>query len=225
MKAIFEGSPDDIRKVLTDPNAGYNEARSTLLAEYNVKESARLREEAIEHEKKIAAADRLIMAAEKRANEANAAAFAAKTELGAKTAHIAAQDAEIQKLNFEMRSLRARMDDPIRLTAEQEAEVEALYQQTVETYKMAPLFFPTGEGSNKVSAEQWITGIFKLLATGNRVQAIREIRLYTGLSLIGARDMIDSALRAFGCVVNDKNSPVTLVKSGPKQEPVKPLNG
>jgi ribosomal protein L7/L12 len=224
MKAIFEGSPDDIRKVLADPNAGYNEARATLLAEYNVNEAARLRETNVENQRKIAAADRLIMAAEKKASDANATAFAAKTELGAKNAHIASQDAEIQKLQFETRALRSRLDDPIRLTAEQETEVEALYQQTIETYKMAPLFFP-GEGNSKVSAEQWIIGIFKLLASGNRVQAIREIRLNTGLSLIKGRDMIDDALRAFGCVVNDKNSPVTLVKPAPKQEPVKPLNG
>jgi len=224
MKAIFEGSPDDIRKVLADPNAGYNEARTSLLAEHNLKEVARLREDVAEYEKKTAAADRLIMAAEKRASEANAAAFTAKNELSAKNAQIAARDAELQKLQFEMRAQRARMDDPIRLTAEQEAEIETLYQQTIEAYKVAPLFFGDGN-NNKVSADQWITGIFKMLAVGNRVQAIRQIRLYTGLSLIGARDMIDNALRAFGCVVNDKNSPVTLVTSPPKQEPVKSLNG
>lgn len=212
MKVIIEGSPADVRSTLTDPNAGRNEALLSFRIEALEKELVVAQDKLAAASRVVAAGDRLIATSEKKVSEAQSALHANKVEIGAKTAHIASLEAEVQKLQFSLRE----MENPVKMTPIQEAEIEAVFQDTLREYGIQPLVF--SQGGKEISALFMLQTIFRVLASGDRVGAMKEIRACTGMSLIPARDLVDSALRAFGCRLNDKGFPLTT-----KGTPVKPL--
>lgn len=209
MKLILEGSPVDVRALLVDPNAGYNEARADAKQE-QFQSALEVTRKELEQQKSLCdEAHHRLADAERQASAAKHANQTIKSDVEASTARLAARDAEIQRLQFELRNLRTKMDDPIRLTETQEAEIEALYQTTVAEYNIKPLIFSlSNQSGREISAEYMFTVVFGLLAAGNRVGAIKEIRNCTGLGLTKTRDLIDNALRRFGCDIGTNNSPI-----------------
>lgn len=205
MKVILEGSSYDVRALLSDSDAGYDRARFEQLQ----KDLADARMEINRQKGLVENAGHLLADSERRAAAAKNTQLSIKSDVEANTAKIAARDAEIQKLNYEIRSLREKMDNPVCLSEAQEAEIEALYQATVNEYKIAPLvFLMSDQGGREITAEYMFSAVFGLLAAGNRVGAIKEIRNCTGLGLTKTRDLLDAALRRFGCNVGSNNAPL-----------------
>lgn len=208
MKAIFEGSPADIRAVVADSTASYNEGRAQLQIENLEADINRLKTEMSSYIKDVETADRTTSVYEKKLGEALSSYHATKTELASKNAHIANLEAELQKLQFEVRSLRTKTGESTKthaLSPMQEAEIEAVFQDTLRENSIKPLVFSsTASQGREISAEFVVTTIFNVLANGNRAGAIKEIRAVTGMNIVKARDLIDNALRRFGCNTDER---------------------
>jgi|SRR6185436_8618314 len=208
MKAIFEGSATDIRAVLVDQNASYNEGRAQLRIENLEAELVLLKEQTAFYKKEIEDADRLVASHEKKMTETLNVCHATKAELVVKNSRIAALEAEVQKLQYEVRSLRGKTLESSKiptLSPMQEAEVEAVFQDTLREHSIKPLVFASAaQEGREITAESLVTTIFTVLGNGNRVGAIKEIRAATGITLFKARDLIDNALRRFGCNTDER---------------------
>jgi predicted nuclease with TOPRIM domain len=208
MKLQIEGSDRDIRGLFNDPTAIKDAALNQLRNENLEKELLDVRAKLEESIKDSESLKKTLWTAAQKCGELNNGAGALRMELGAKNAHIAAQDAEIQRLKF-------MMNDPVKLSSEQEARVEELYQNMVAQYSIKPLSFTLPDSSGKsISAEHVISTIMSCLAAGNKVGACKEIRAVTSMPLVKTRDMLHAALLAFGCHTNEKGNPVPMI--GPK---------
>lgn len=204
MKIQIEGSNSDIRGLFNDTvaakDAAVNQLRNEALEKDLLAANCKLEEAA----KEVGSLRTTLMVSAQKFNELRDGTGSLRMELDAKTAHIASQDAEIQRLKF-------LMNDPIKLSAAQEAEIEELYQKMVIQYQIKPLVCASPEAGKSISAEYIVTSILDCLAAGNKVGACREIRAATGMPLVKTRDIVHRALLAFGCHVNDKGSPTTVV--------------
>lgn len=210
MKLIIEGSAIDVRAAFVDPNAAYVEARAQLRAEQLQKDLDAALNELERRQKLIDSADRLITEADRKTKEAHSSLQSIKGELTSKIARIATQEAEIQKLHFEMHGIQKE----IQLNPAQEAEIEAVFRDTLREYNAKPLVFtPVSQQGVEITAEHMFQAVFGVLAKGNRVGAIKEIRACTGMKLVETRDLIDNALRRFGCRIDVKGSPIAMESS------------
>lgn len=205
MKAIFEGSPNDIRSALIDINDLLNRAKLTS-AEAKIcsleKELKEANDKAEDLSKKLVSlGDQCKVAKEKFTTLHN--------ECTMKTSHLARQDALIQELSFKNKKLLEEVDarPQVSLSEEQEAEVEKVFQKMIKENGIVPPVF-----QGQLTPRKMIEDIFASLAIKNRVAAIKSVRMFTGMGLLDARDIIDNALRAFGVRVNEPKS------ESPKEE-------
>lgn len=209
MKVIIEGSPTDVRAVLTDNETVFAAAKANFeLEQTGVRfANAKKRIGALEQELEGLSAKAQIKSHSEKISPSKAAVEALQLDVTNKNTIIAAKDAEIQRLQYELKH-----KSPIQLKPEQEAEVDALFQKRLDDAGTQPLVFNLGNSTTgqQVSAKKVIETVFKTLASGNRFATIRAIREVTGggASLKEVRDWIDDALRCYGCEVSDHNSPV-----------------
>lgn len=213
MKLTIEGSSSDIRGVLVDSNAIYNEARERLgneqlRREYDAlqTELSKTRGELSEVRLNLKASQQLMSSEVRRASAATDTAASVKNEVSMMSAKLAERDAVIQRLQYDLKN---KVSDPIILSAMQEAEVEALYQDLVREMGIKPLTFKLPhQDAGTITAEHLLSTVFNCLAQGNKVGALKEIRVATNLSIYRVRDMLDDALLAFGSLTNENGKPI-----------------
>ena len=121
---------------------------------------------------------------------------------------LAEKDTIIQRLQFQMNELKNKIDVPIVLTSSQEEELEKHFQAMCTEFSIKPLTL-VSTTKPQITAEELIVNLFTLIASGNRVGAIKEMRTSSGLNLVRAKNLFDNALRAFGCKVSDAGSPLS----------------
>ena len=217
MKVQIEGSDRDIRGLFNDIAAAKEAAAAQLRNENLEKELADARTKMEEALKEAATLKQTLSAAAQKFGEMNSSNNALRMELGAKNAHIAMQDSEIQKLKFVM-------SDPVRLSADQEAQVEALYQKMVEQYNIKPIVVTPPEPGKPISAEYVVSTILGCLGNGDKVGACKEIRAATGLSLLKTKNLVDKALLAFGCRVGERGNPLPVIGPNADKTAAKPAD-
>jgi ribosomal protein L7/L12 len=210
MKVQIEGSSGDVRGLFNDAAAAKELALAQLQFTSLQKELAVSDSKLTESTQEVDALRKNLSLAAQKWGDASSGLNALRMELGSKNAHIAGQDAEIQRLKFVM-------SDPVKLSDDQEAHVEELYQKMVEQYNIKPLLVATDAPGNKpISAEYVITTIFDCLANGDKIGACKEIRAASGMPLVRTKKMIEAALFAFGCKVNEKGIPQPTVVIRPR---------
>jgi ribosomal protein L7/L12 len=189
MKIIVEGSPSDIREFVNSTEAIQEAALAAeRLTEAEGREEA-LREEIVELEKKVASSE--------SSEEDKQELTMLRTEVAALKHALISASEELKKVQEDA--------SPVRLTKKQQEQVEALFAQRLEEAG-APLVFVNPNGK-EITAQDMLVNIFTLLSSGNRVQAIRAVREFSGLKLISAKNLIDNALKAFGCSLDHKGVP------------------
>lgn len=213
MKIQIEGSVGDVRGLFNDTAAVKAAALDQLRIENLEKDLAGTRVKMEEAQKEADSVKKTLGAAVQKFNDIVNLTNSLRMEVGAKNAHIAMQEAEVQRLKYVM-------SDPVQLSADQEAQVEALYQKMVEHYKIKPMILTPPDPGKPISAEYIVSTILGCLGAGDKVGACKEIRAATGMSLMTTKNLVDKALLAFGCKVGEKGNPLPVIGPNTPKPPV-----
>lgn len=196
---MLEGSAEDLKKFVSDKDVAYIAARSELRAEQATDSLKRLKSKAEDMKEEMQARVQVAHHQAKLDDKERQELGNLRMEVGSKTAALNAAEVEVRRLKEDKRN-------PVQLTAIQEAELEALFQEHLRVYHMPPQIFTTYKESAKITAEQLITQVFQAMATGNRVKAIMEMRAVSGLGLKQAKDLVENALLAHGVILTNGNA-------------------
>jgi hypothetical protein len=182
---ILEGSPADIRAAMSDTALIASAVEAKMKGDAAVDTMKRMKEK-VESFKENSLSEK----DKKELADLRKDAIECKAHLGAHKAALAAAEAKVAQL-------KAELENPIHLSPEQEAQLEAVFQSELAVMREPPVFpIP---GGHKLTSDQILERVFGLLARGDRLHAIKMIREVSGIKLNEGRDLIDGALRAFGC--------------------------
>lgn len=204
MRLVIEGSPADIRAAMTDTALIFNAVESKIKGEAAIDNMKRMKEKVSELRNKTEGA--LTDKENKELIDLRRESTEARQHIGAHKSALASAEAKIAQL-------KAEMANPIHLTSAQEVQLEAMFQSELLVMSEPPVF-SNSEG-HRITPSQILERVFAFLAKGDRMRAIKMIREVSGIKLNDGRDLVDNALRAFGCNIGHNQCPCP-----PRHEPI-----
>jgi|GEM_PF-5092998 len=187
MKLILEGSPTDIKEVINNNDICYNAAKSEIVSEQS-KESLQ------KSKKKFDAVVKDLIDKNENLSKQIGASQQEHAELIELRQQIGAHKAALATAESKIASLKNELANPIRLSTEQEAQIEKAFQEQLEAYKVEPLVFYNSTEKKEITAKQIFQTVFGFLAVGKRLHAVKALREVTGMALLDAKNLIDNAM-------------------------------